>query len=85
MLVISGGQEWKPSQTFSLEDPSITDIWWLATEACTVYMQVVCILLECFLDLIKCLLVTRQIDLIDRIPVSSLIFRSFLLNNVQRD
>ena len=79
--VISGGQDWRPVQTCSLEDPpSVTDIRWLSTEACTVYMQVVCILLECFLVLIKGLLVTRQIDLIDRSPVYSLIFQSFYYN-----
>ena len=28
-VVTSGGQDWRPVQTYSLEGPHSTDIWWL--------------------------------------------------------
>ena len=44
----SGGQDWKPVQTCSPEDPSDADFWWLMKHAYG-RQAVVRIVLECFL------------------------------------
>ena len=50
----SGDQDQRPIQTCSLEEPPPdADIWWIATEACTVSECEVHILLECFLVTFK--------------------------------
>ena len=46
LLVTSGGEDQRPIQTCSLEDPPGADIRWLATEACMVGEHLVHILLE---------------------------------------
>ena len=48
LLVTSGGQDWKPVQTCSPEDPPDADFWWLMKHAYS-RQAVVRILLECFL------------------------------------
>ena len=49
LVVTSGGLEWRPAQTCSLEDALGVDTWWLATKACMVGEWVVNVLLDYFL------------------------------------
>ena len=49
LVVTSGGLEWRPVQTCSLEDAPDVDTWWLATKTCMVGEWEVNVLLDYFL------------------------------------